>query len=93
MTRVRVDLNISLDGYASGGQSAENPMGEDWGRLTAAWAATRTFRARVLGDTSGAGTTVVTRGSSTTNDDTTTSTPKSTPSQSGTGDMAASPAG
>ncbi|WP_347354513.1 hypothetical protein [Intrasporangium sp.] len=29
-------------------------MGEDWGRLTAAYAATRTFRERVLGDTSGA---------------------------------------
>ena len=57
MTRVRIDLNISLDGYASGGQTPENPMGEDWGRLTAAYAATRTFRERVLGDTSGTGTT------------------------------------
>jgi dihydrofolate reductase len=57
MTRVRIDLNISLDGYASGGQTAENPMGEDWQRLTAAYVATRTFRERVLGDTSGQGTT------------------------------------
>jgi dihydrofolate reductase len=32
-------------------------MGEDWGPLTAAYAATRTFRQKVLGDTSGAGTT------------------------------------
>ena len=60
MTRVRIDLNISLDGYASStGHSPENPMGEDWGRLTAAYAATRTFRRRVLGDSSGAGTTGV----------------------------------
>lgn len=58
MTRVRIDLNISLDGYASStGHSPENPMGEDWERLTAAYAATRTFRARVLGDTGGTGTT------------------------------------
>ena len=34
-------------------------MGDDWGRLTAAYVATRTFRERVLGDTSGAGTTGV----------------------------------
>lgn len=60
MTRVRVDLNISLDGYAStADQTPDNPMGEDWARLTAAYAATRTFRRRVLGDTSGAGTTGV----------------------------------
>lgn len=58
MTRVRIDLNISLDGFAStADQTPENPMGEDWGRLTAAYVATRTFRERVLGDTSGAGTT------------------------------------
>lgn len=58
MTRVRIDLFSSLDGYSSTtDQSAENPMGEDWGRLTAAYAATRTFRERVLGDTGGAGTT------------------------------------
>jgi dihydrofolate reductase len=59
MTRVRIDLFASLDGYTSAGQTAENPMGEDWGRLTAAYAATRTFRERVFGDTSGAGTTGV----------------------------------
>lgn len=60
MTRVRIDLNISLDGFAStADQTPENPMGADWGRLTAAYAATRTFRERVLGDTSGAGTTGV----------------------------------
>lgn len=60
MTRVRIDLNTSLDGYASAPDpSPDNPMGKDWGRLTAAYAATRTFRQRVLGDTSGAGTTGV----------------------------------
>lgn len=58
MTRVRIDLFSSLDGFSSTtDQTAENPMGEDWGRLTAAYGATRTFRERVLGDTSGAGTT------------------------------------
>ena len=58
MTRVRMDLFLSLDGYtAEIGSSPDNPMGEDWGRLTAAYAATRTFRERVFGDTSGAGTT------------------------------------
>jgi len=57
MTRVRIDLNLSLDGYASGDHTPDNPMGADWGRLTAAYAATRTFRERVLGDTSGTGTT------------------------------------
>ncbi len=60
MTRVRIDLFISLDGYASTtDQTATNPMGEDWGRLTAAYAATRTFHERVFGDASGAGTTGV----------------------------------
>ena len=57
MTRVRIDLNISLDGYASGDQTAEHPMGGDWERLTSAYVATRTFRERVLHDTSGTGTT------------------------------------
>jgi len=58
MTRVRIDLFASLDGYSSTTDATEeNPMGEDWGRLTAAYAATRTFRASVLGDTSGSGTT------------------------------------
>lgn len=57
---VRVDLNISLDGFATTvDQTPEKPFGEDWGRLTAAYAATRTFRERVMGDTSGAGTTGV----------------------------------
>lgn len=60
MTRVRVDLNISLDGFASTtDQTPENPAGEDWARLTHAYAATRTIRARVFGDTSGEGTTDV----------------------------------
>ena len=58
--KVRVDLNISLDGYAtSEGGTPDNPMGEDWHRLTAAYVATRTFRERVLHDTSGDGTTGV----------------------------------
>jgi dihydrofolate reductase len=57
MTRVRIDLFVSLDGYTPSDHSPENPMGEDWGRLTAAYSATRTFRERVFGDTSGAGTT------------------------------------
>ena len=57
---VRVDVNISLDGYATTeGGTPENPMGDDWGRLTAAYAATRTFRERVFHDTSGEGTTGV----------------------------------
>lgn len=57
---VRVDLNISLDGYATTeGGTPENPMGEDWTKLTAAYAATRTFRERVFHDTSGTGTTGV----------------------------------
>lgn len=55
---VRADLNISLDGFATTtDQTPENPFGDDWGRLVAAYTATRTFRARVLGDTSGEGTT------------------------------------
>jgi dihydrofolate reductase len=55
---VRVDLNISLDGYGTTeGGTAENPFGDDWTKLTAAYAATRTFRERVFHDTSGAGTT------------------------------------
>ena len=58
MTRVRIDLFVSLDGFTSTtDQTPANPMGEDWGRLTAAYAATRTFRQRVFGDTSGTGTT------------------------------------
>lgn len=58
MIRVRLDLFSSLDGRtAEPDPSADNPMGEDWGPLTAAFGATRTFRERVLGDTTGAGTT------------------------------------
>ena len=57
---VRVDLNISLDGAATTtDQTPEDPFGQDWGRLVAAYVATRTFRARVLHDTSGEGTTGV----------------------------------
>lgn len=57
---VRVDLNVSLDGYATTeGGTPDNPMGEDWNRLTAAYVATRTFRERNLRDTSGEGTTGV----------------------------------
>jgi dihydrofolate reductase len=57
MTRVRIDLNLSLDGYSANDQTPENPMGEDWARLVAAYIGTRTFRERVFGDTSGSGTT------------------------------------
>jgi dihydrofolate reductase len=54
---VRVDLNISLDGFATTtDQTPGNPFGDDWGRLTHAYVATRTFRERVLHDTSGDGT-------------------------------------
>lgn len=57
---VRVDLNVSLDGFATTtDQTPENPFGDDWPRLVAAYTATRTFRSRVLGDDSGAGTTGV----------------------------------
>lgn len=60
MTRIRVDLNISLDGFATTtDQTPENPFGDDWGRLVADYTATRTFRSRVLHDTSGEGTTGV----------------------------------
>ena len=58
--RVRADLNVSLDGFATTtGGTSENPFGDDWLRLVDAYTATRTFRARVLGDTSGEGTTGV----------------------------------
>ncbi|MEA5153483.1 dihydrofolate reductase family protein [Raineyella sp.] len=57
---VRVDLNISLDGYmTTTDQTPDNPMGDDWSRLVAAYVATRTFRSRVLHDPSGEGTTGV----------------------------------
>ena len=58
MTRVRIDLFASLDGYTPmADPTAGNPMGDDWEPLTAAFSATRTFRESVFGDTSGAGTT------------------------------------
>jgi dihydrofolate reductase len=58
MTRVHIDLFLSLDGFAATAEpTPESPMGENWERLTAAYAATRTFREIVFGDTSGAGTT------------------------------------
>jgi dihydrofolate reductase len=57
---VRIDLNISLDGFATTtDQTPDDPFGQDWGRLVAAYTATRTFRARVLHHTSGEGTTGV----------------------------------
>jgi dihydrofolate reductase len=57
---VRIDLNLSLDGVAMPtDQTPENPMGEDWGRLVAHYVATKTFRERVLHDTTGEGTTGV----------------------------------
>jgi dihydrofolate reductase len=57
---VRVDLNISLDGFATTtDQTPEKPFGDDWGRLVASYIATKTMHERVLHDTSGAGTTDV----------------------------------
>lgn len=57
---VRVDLMISLDGFATTtDQTPENPFGEDWSRLVGAYVATKTFRERVFKDMSGAGTTGV----------------------------------
>lgn len=58
MTRVRIDLFASLDGFtAAPTPEDDHPMGADWEPLTAAYAATRTFRQRVLGDATGEGTT------------------------------------
>lgn len=57
MSKVRLDLHLSLDGYMSGGHSESAPMGEDWGKLTSSYVATKTFQSRVLGDTTGRGTT------------------------------------
>ena len=55
---VRVDLMISLDGFATTtDQTPDNPFGEDWPRLVGAYVGTRTFRERVFKDQSGAGTT------------------------------------
>lgn len=60
MTRVRIAMFSSLDGYTAEPEpGSDNPMGDDWGPLTAAYATTRTFREKVFGDTSGAGTTGV----------------------------------
>jgi dihydrofolate reductase len=57
---VRVDLNVSLDGFATTtDQTVENPMSPDWSRLVSAYIATRTIRERVLHDASGEGTTGV----------------------------------
>ena len=48
---VRVDLNISLDGFATTTDGTpETPFGQDWLRLVAAYVATRTMRERVLHD-------------------------------------------
>jgi len=55
---VRVDLNISLDGFATTtDQTPENPMGDDWSRLVKTYIGTKTFRERVFHDESGEGTT------------------------------------
>lgn len=55
---VRVDLIVSIDGFATTtDQTPEKPFGEDWSRLVEAYVATRTFQQRVLKDTSGKGTT------------------------------------
>ena len=59
MTRVRMDLFVSIDGYTPSNESEENPMGEGWGQITEAYTATRTFRSHIFGDTTGAGTTGV----------------------------------
>lgn len=59
MTRVRMSLFASLDGYMPSDPTPDAPMGADWERLTAAYAATRTFHEKVFGDTSGKGTTGV----------------------------------
>lgn len=56
---VRVDLNISLDGFATTtDQTPDNPFGEDWGKLVAAYTATRTMQERVFHE-AGMGTTGV----------------------------------
>ncbi len=58
--RVRADLNISLDGFGTTTDGTpDNPFGEDWPRLVHAYTETRSFRERVLGETTGAGTTGV----------------------------------
>lgn len=58
MTRVRLDMFVSLDGYTPIAENpAENPMGDGWEKITAAYTATRTFREHIFGDTTGQGTT------------------------------------
>ena len=58
MTNVRIDLMLSLDGYGTTtDQTADEPFGQDWGRLSESYVATRTMQQRVFGDTTGAGTT------------------------------------
>lgn len=58
MSVVRVDLNVSVDGVGIPGDwTPDDPFGKDWTTLTKAFAATRTFRERVLGETEGRGTT------------------------------------
>lgn len=55
---VRVDLMISLDGFATTtDQTPDAPFGHDWPRLVGAYVATKTFRERVLQDKTGKGTT------------------------------------
>ena len=54
-----MDLFVSIDGYTPSDESEENPMGFGWGQITEAYTATRTFRANIFGDASGAGTTGV----------------------------------
>jgi dihydrofolate reductase len=44
MTRVRIDLFTSLDGHTPADPTPENPMGSDFGRLSAAFVSTRAFR-------------------------------------------------
>ena len=57
---VRVDLNISLDGYATTTDGTpDDPIGRDWLRLVAAYVATRTMRERVFHEPDGSGTTGV----------------------------------
>lgn len=58
--KVRADLNLSLDGFGTTTDGTpDDPMGKDWFRLVGAYAATRSFRERMFGDTTGAGTTGV----------------------------------
>jgi dihydrofolate reductase len=60
MTNVRIDLMLSLDGYGTTtDQTPDDPFGQDWGRLTESYVATRTMQQRVFGNNTGAGTTGV----------------------------------